>query len=290
MRMTSCLLLAFSLMVLRAQPGWPVEPFDTALYAKLLTRYTRSVPDTAGTRVDYRGLSKSPDWPLLIESLEGSRPERLTTRSEKLAFWINAYNILAINLVVRHYPVSSIRDIGSLLVPVWRIDAGVVGGTSYTLDQVEHEILRPLKDPRIHAAIVCASVSCPSLRREPYSAATLDTQLDDSLRRWLSDPRKGMEIDRSSRVITLSAVFDWFAPDFARHGGVLEFLKPYLPEQERSWLAAHTQGVELRYFEYDWSLNDLEGNGREKATSAGQRPGQSRPPSGSASVSPAQPD
>ena len=147
MRMTSCFLLAFS-MVLRAQSAWAVEPFDTALYAKLLTRYTRSVPDTAGTRVDYRGLSKSPDWPLLIESLESSRPERLTTRSEKLAFWINAYNILAMSLVVRHYPVSSIRDIGSLLVPVWRIDAGVVGRKElYTRPSRARDPTAPRRSP-----------------------------------------------------------------------------------------------------------------------------------------------
>ena len=256
-RIASRALSAFPLLVLLGPSSWAAEPFDTALYASLLARFTLGVSDVAGTRVDYRGLSKSADWPRLVKSLASSRPERLTTRSEKFAFWINAYNILAINLVVRRYPVSSIRDVGSLLVPVWRIEAGVVGGKGYTLDQIEHEILRPLGDPRIHAAIVCASISCPPLRRDPYAAATLDAQLDDSLRRWLSDPRKGIEIDRSNRVVTLSVVFSWFEADFARHGGALKFLTPYIDEPERSWLTAHKGEVEVRYFEYDWRLNEL---------------------------------
>ncbi len=200
MRIRPWLGVAFPLVLvlLRAPVGQAAEPFDVDLYARLLAGYTRVVAGAAGTRVDYRGLTRSADWPRLLESLAESRPEKLATPAEKLAFWINAYNILTIDLVVQHYPVSSIKDVGSFVRPVWDLEAGVVGGKTYTLDQVEHEILRPLGEPRIHAAIVCASISCPPLRREPYRAAALDAQLDDSLRRWLSNPATrvvGREVD-----------------------------------------------------------------------------------------------
>ncbi len=259
MRIRPWLGVAFPLVLvlLRAPVGQAAEPFDVDLYARLLAGYTRVVADAAGTRVDYRGLTRSADWPRLLESLAESRPEKLATPAEKLAFWINAYNILTIDLVVQHYPVSSIKDVGSFVRPVWDVEAGVVGGKTYTLDQVEQEILRPLGEPRIHAAIVCASISCPPLRREPYRAAALDAQLDDSLRRWLSNPRKGARIDRSSRVITLSSIFKWFESDFEREGGVLEFLIPYLCDHERSWVITHRNEVRIRYFDYDWGLNDL---------------------------------
>jgi hypothetical protein len=91
--------------------------------------------------------------------------------------------------VRRHYPIDSIRSIGSFFSPVWKKTAGEIGGRSYTLYEIEHEILRPMGEPRIHAAIVCASLSCPPLRREPYRAAELEAQLEDNVRRWLADPR-----------------------------------------------------------------------------------------------------
>ena len=113
--------------------------FDEALYGQLLDRYTRAVPDTAGTRVDYRALSSSPRWRQLISSLEASSPAALRRREERLAFWINAYNVLAIDLVLQNYPVVSIRDIGSLFSPVWKREAGRIGGRSYSLHEIEHE-------------------------------------------------------------------------------------------------------------------------------------------------------
>ena len=95
------------------------ELLDEGPYAELLVRHTESVGSTVGTRVDYAALAASPDWKRLIRSLSRVEPAALATRDQKLAFWINAYNILAIDIVLRHYPVESIRDIGSLFRPVW---------------------------------------------------------------------------------------------------------------------------------------------------------------------------
>jgi hypothetical protein len=243
--------VALSLAVSRA------AAFDLDLYARVLAAHTRAVPDTAGVRVDYAALRGSADWRAVVASLAASDPTRLASREERIAFWIDAYNVLAIDLVVQGGPVASIRDLGSLLRPVWKREAGRIGGRAYTLDEIEHGILRKAGEPRIHAAIVCASVSCPSLAREPFRAATLDAQLAAALRRFLADPRKGARLDPERGVLTLSPIFDWFADDFAPAGGALAFVRPSLPEATRAWLAQHEGRVALDWFDYDWSLNGL---------------------------------
>jgi hypothetical protein len=234
----------------------PAQALDATLYAELLERHTRTVEDLARTRVDYRGLRSSADWSRLVASLERIDPAALATPDERLAFWINAYNILAIDLVVRNQPIESIRDIGSLLRPVWKREAGRIGGASYSLDRIEHGIIRPMGDPRTHAAVICASTSCPALRREPWRARELDAQLDDAVRIWLADEGKGLRIDREDESVTLSRIFDWFEEDFETQGGTLAFVARYAPEPSRSWLARHPD-PDLEYFDYDWRLNGL---------------------------------
>jgi hypothetical protein len=212
------------------------------------------VEDVASTRVDYAALQGSADWERLLASLRGTDPARLATRAERLAFWINAYNVLAIEVVRRHYPVESIRDVGNLLRPVWKRPAGEIGGRPYTLDEIEHAILRPLGEPRIHGAIVCASLSCPPLRREPYRAADLDAQLDDNVRRWLADPRKGARLERAAGTLWLSPIFDWFAEDFG--GDVLGFVARHLAQDDAAWVRAERGSLRVRRLDYDWGLND----------------------------------
>ena len=231
-----------------------VRALDLDLYAELLERHTLAVDDIASTRVDYAALRTNADWARLVDSLATSDPKSLATREERLAFWINAYNILAIDLVRRNHPVDSIRSIGSFFSPVWKRPAGKIGGRSYTLDEIEHQILRPMRDPRIHAAIVCASLSCPPLRREPYRSERLAAQLEDNVRRWLADPRKGVHIDRSTRTLELSRIFDWFAGDFK--AGVLPFVASHVSPTDAGWIRSQGESLRIRYFDYDWSLND----------------------------------
>jgi hypothetical protein len=221
-----------------------------------LQRHTREVPDTARARVDYRGLARSEDWKRLVTNLARTTPEKLQTREEKLAFWINAYNALAIQLVVANQPVDDVRDIGSLLRPVWKRKAGVVGGRPISLGWIEHEVLRPMGEPRVHTAIVCASVSCPTLRREPWRAAILDAQFGDALRIWLADREKGLRIDARARTLYLSRVFDWFADDFGGRGNLLAYLKPYMTAEDRAWLKENPR-PRVRHLDYDWRLNGL---------------------------------
>lgn len=230
---------------------------DRDLHAALLQEYTREVEDAAQVRVDYRGLRDEPRWRELVASIEATDPAALGSREARLAFWIDAYNVLAIDVVVRERPEESIRDVGSFLFPAWKRSVATIRGRERSLDEIEHEILRPMGEPRIHGAIVCASVSCPPLRREPYRPERLDAQLRDNVRRWLADPRKGLRVDRDTETVWLSPIFEWFEEDFEAAGGVRAFVWRHAPEAEARWLAAHGDGIRVRYLDYDWSLNAL---------------------------------
>lgn len=234
----------------------PAAAFDAALYAELLTQHTRSVADTAGTRVDYTALASSAEWRRVVASLASGEPEPGAPRAAVLAFWINAYNVLAIDVVLAGYPLDSIKDRGGFLTPVWKLEAGRVGGRVVTLHEIEHEILRPLGDPRIHAAIVCASTSCPSLQREPFRAADIDAQLDAAMQAFLADPNKGLRIDRAAVSVQLSSIFDWFAKDFGGESALLAYVARYAPERDRAWLTANADTADVEFFDYDWGLND----------------------------------
>jgi hypothetical protein len=226
---------------------------DLDLYGRLLERHTRAVDDTAGTRVDYAALRGDPDWQRLVEGLAAA-PEP-TAPAERLAFWINAYNVLVIDLVARNHPLASIRDVGSLLRPVWKIEAGHAAGRAVSLDEIEHTILRPLGEPRVHVAIVCASTSCPSLAREPFRAERLDAQLDAAARAFVANTEKGARIESGS--LRISKIFDWFGEDFVASGGVLAFVRRHATPDLRAAIDQLGPKPRLIFFDYDWSLNGI---------------------------------
>jgi hypothetical protein len=226
------------------------------LYAPLLARHTRETPDVAGVRVDYAAIAADPDWRAFVAALaEAPVPADSAPRAERLAYWIDAYNALAIDLVARNLPLASIRDLGSLLRPVWRRSAGTLGGRSRSLDEIEHAILRPMGEPRVHAAIVCASTSCPSLAREPWIPARIETQLDAAARRFVGDRAKGARVEGG--VLRLSSIFDWFEGDFAASGGVPAFVRRYADPALAAEIAALGPDPRIEYLGYDWSLNGV---------------------------------
>ncbi|MBK7950052.1 MAG: DUF547 domain-containing protein [Deltaproteobacteria bacterium] len=227
---------------------------ELALYARLLEVHTRATTTLAGTEVDYGSLVGSRELDRLVAQVETSRPSQLD-RPGQLAFWINAYNILTLDLVRKHHPIASIKDIGSFFSPVWERTVATVEGRRLSLDAIEHTILRPMGEPRIHAAIVCASKSCPALRRTPFRPETLEADLDDAVRRFLASPGKGVAIDRAAGTIRVSKIFDWFEADFAAQGGVRAFLAAHLPPSEAAWLRGPGRDAAIRSFDYDWSLN-----------------------------------
>jgi len=241
-------------MALVPSPAWA---FDFSGWNGLLKKHVG--PTTlAGVRligVKYPDLKRDPAYAELVQNLKLFKPATLKTPQEKLSFWINVYNIMAVKMVLDHYPVDSIKDAGSLFGSVWKKTVGEVGGQKMTLHAIEHEILRKMGDPRIHAAIVCASISCPDLRREAFTPDQLEAQLDDQLKKFLANPGKGLQVDRKDGRITLSKIFKWFKEDFESKGGVLPFLSRYAPEKDRAFLK--NGGGKISYLGYNWDLNKL---------------------------------
>ena len=171
---------------------------------------------------------------------------------EKLAYYINLYNAATIQLIIRHYPIESIKDIGSKIqIPFintpWQVKFIKIGIEDYNLDNIEHNIIRKGYDePRIHFALVCAAVSCPRLRNEAYLAEKLDDQLTDQARKFLSHTGKNKI---SKNELEISKIFQWFTGDFTKKGKIQEFLNQYT-EVEIS------PDADIKYMDYNWALND----------------------------------
>jgi hypothetical protein len=243
----------------------PVADFshDYPRYTELLQRHV----DTDGW-VDYDGLIA--DSVLLrqaADALANLAKDSLEqfTASQKLALWINAYNLLTLKSVAEAYPVKSIKDIDG----VWDKRRFQVGGRSVTLEDIEHRILRQgFNEPRIHFAIVCASISCPALRHEPYLAPSLSQQLRDATLRFLTDSIRN-RFSPDFREAKLSQIFEWSGRDFAKSymstipadqpkeiRAVLNFIAEALPDSIGRFL--RDEEVVVSYLDYDWGLNSQE--------------------------------
>ena len=245
-------------------------------YARLLAAHVRpgTITGTTLNLVDYAAVKSDPSYAQALGDLAAAQPEALGTASDRFAFWANAYNLLAIKAVVDRYPVASIKDGGGLLRPIWKQPIGEVAGKPYALDDVENGILRKeFHEPRVHFAIVCASVSCPDLRAEPYDGSSLEAQLDDQTRRFLANPRKGLLPGPDGKTAQVSSIFKWFRDDFAQAGGVAAFIRAHADPAVRSKVMGLTDGG-LSYLAYDWSLNDLarDEHGASPASGAGATP------------------
>jgi hypothetical protein len=175
------------------------------------------------------------------------------SREQQVALWVNAYNAFTVRLILDHYPLKSIREIGVLPGAAWREKFIAMGplvgkGAKLSLNDVEHEILRKqFPDARLHFALVCASKSCPELRAEAYRAERLGEQLDDAGRRFLADASKNQLTGATWKV---SSIYKWYREDFERDGpGLLPFLRRV------SGAPKDAATPELEFLEYDWSLN-----------------------------------
>jgi len=195
---------------------------------------------------------------------------------DRIAFWINAYNGLTLKLIVDNYPIDS-SFLRSIVFPKnsimqipgrWKKVTFEVMGEPMTLDAIEHKVLRTQFDePRIHMALVCAALSCPELRNEPFVADRLEEQLDDQAREFLANEDK-FRIDREKGVVYLSAIFDWFTGDFVgRYGtgdpagkrseetqAVINFVGRYVSDADAAYLASGDYRV--KHLDYDWTLNE----------------------------------
>lgn len=182
-----------------------------------------------------------------------------TSRDDRLAFWINAYNALTLKGILMKYPTKSIRDHTPLVggYNIWKDLLLWVDGKEYSLNNIEHDILRKMGEPRVHFVLVCASKGCPPLRRQAYTAEKLDEELSANARKFFATPGN-FRLDESEHAVGVSELFRWYGEDFAPTSrGVIQALRPYFPAGEKiPWLDAADLTVD--YLEYDWSLNDQE--------------------------------
>jgi len=240
-----------------------------AAWDALLKRHVVVAQNGGSSRVDYAGFHA--DRSALQAYLDGLSSVTETeyrgwTREQQLAFLINAYNAYTINLVLARYPdLKSIKDLGSFLKSPWKKEFFMLLGAERSLDGVEHGLIRApgaFDEPRIHFAVNCASIGCPMLRDNAYVGERLDSQLEDSVRRFLGD-RSRNRYDAASGELEVSRIFDWYQADFEKGNrgisSVPQFLARYadfLADGAVARAAVRQGRAQIRYLDYDWTLND----------------------------------
>ncbi len=260
-----------------AQTAQDLTPFDQnhTIFNKLLQE---NVDDA---KVNYQGFIDSAEFTNYLKSLNNITPDDFNTwtDSQKTAFWINSYNAFTIKAIIDHYPIQrSFTLVGIFYAPknsilqipgVWKKLQFQAVGQNITLDHIEHGILRKeFNEPRIHAAINCASISCPDLRNEAYIADKIDKQLDDSSKNFVNSKTKGVLIDKNKSKIKVSKIFKWFGDDFFsnyhkqefndksdKQNGTLGFIYKYINDDEKEYILSGD--YKLKYLSYDWGLNEL---------------------------------
>ena len=225
-----------------------VSSVDHAAFDKLLKEHV-----TAKGLVDYKGFKADEKaFNQYLETLSKNPPTDKTPEKEQMAYWINAYNAYTIRLILDNYPVKSIKDIGPknqipFVNTPWAKKFFTIGGSKTSLDNIEHGTLRKkYNDPRVHFALVCASISCPRLRNEAYTAAKLDAQLDDQGRDFLNDPSKN-KVGKDKAQ--LSNYFNWYKGDWKDNGqSVAKWVNKYATTKM-------DDNASVSFLDYNWNLN-----------------------------------
>ena len=191
--------------------------------------------------VNYKGLLKeSTSLDNYLQMLSNTNLADLST-TEKIAFWINAYNAFTVKMILDHYPVASIMDIGE--GKIWDRKWIIVGGKTYSLNDIEkNELLKKYKDPRFHFAVNCAAASCPPLANRAWAGEDLNIMLDERTRLFIADKNYNV-IEKN--LIRVSKIFNWYAGDF---GNLILFLNKYSETEISS-------NARIEFFEYNWDLN-----------------------------------
>lgn len=198
---------------------------------------------SAQGKVDYPSFQKEePKLNQYVQFLSKTVPSKDASKNKKLAYWINAYNAFTVKLILKHYPLKSIQDLQN----PWKQKFIKLGDQSYSLEQIENDILRNYGDPRIHFAINCASQSCPKLNNHKYQATKINEQLDEAVTSFLEDSSKN-KIQKDK--ISVSKIFDWYQDDFKEAGGVIPFINQFSKIKVSS-------SAQIEYKKYDWSLNE----------------------------------
>jgi len=163
-------------------------------------------------------------------------------KEERLAYYINLYNAGTVQLILENYPLESIKDI----FRPWGKDRLMIGDKEYSLGEIEHDILRKMKEPRIHFAINCASFSCPKLLNEAFTASKMEEQLEKATSNFINDPSKN---NISPKSVELSKIFKWYKGDFTEKNSLVDYINKYSDKEV-------SKDSEINYLTYDWRLNE----------------------------------
>jgi hypothetical protein len=215
---------------------------QTSIFDSLLQKNV----DKTG-RVDYQSLKNNET---LLDNylayIQNNEPTKDWSSNKKKAFWINTYNAYTIKIILNNYPLKSIRDIKIDGETAWKIPFVKIGQKRYTLDQIEHKILRKkFNDPRIHVGINCASVSCPRLWNFAFTEDNIASSLDNLMKEFINDTTRNKI---SKKNVALSEIFNWFSKDFIKNGTIINYLNTYAAIKI-------SEKASIKYLTYDWSLN-----------------------------------
>ncbi|MEZ4822008.1 MAG: DUF547 domain-containing protein [Ignavibacteria bacterium] len=190
--------------------------------------------------------------------LKNFEPYAISDDTERLAFWINVYNIYTIDLITQYYPLNSILEIEERSgTNPWTMEfIEMAGGRKYSLDEIEKEIIIPkYNEPRIHYALVCAAESCPVIIAEAYTPEKLVNQFDTQAGIFLNDKSKNY-LDRKDNALYLSMIYKWYGRDFIKKdSSVVDHVKKYINESDREFINLNDT-KQLEYLDYSWKLND----------------------------------
>jgi uncharacterized protein DUF547 len=261
--------LAIFFLILPLEGALAAFDHEHKAWTELLHKHVVVIDGGVASQVRYAGFAR--DRAALRAYLErlsavGAPEFEGWSKPQRLAFLINAYNAFTVEKILTRYPdIKSIRDFGILIGNPWKDKFFRLLGTDMSLDNIEHDTIRvpgSYDEPRIHFAVNCASVGCPMLRDEAYTADRLDQQLEDQTRRFLSDRSRNRYEGQSGRL-EVSSIFDWYGKDFSRgwkgFHSVEQFLAKYAdrladaPDQQQR---IREQKAALKFLDYDWRLND----------------------------------
>ncbi|MBT8387674.1 MAG: DUF547 domain-containing protein [Ignavibacteria bacterium] len=237
------------------------------LFTKILSDYV------INGLVNYKDLKVDIRLQEYLNQLANADPQKIESEKEQLAFWINAYNAYTLKIICDAYPIESINEIhsgGRIISHIfgstaWDKDIANVNNTKLTLNNIEHEIIRKnFNEPRIHFALVCASISCPKLRNEAFEGHKLDKQLEEQAITFFNDETKN-RFDIKNKVVYLSKILNWYDDDFGENDEqILLYIGNFLSRNKTEQLKNYLYDFEIEYMDYDWGLNDSRGEKSNK--------------------------
>jgi Protein of unknown function, DUF547 len=260
--MSRLLVLLFALLCGHA--AYAQFDHNHAVWDTLVKKHVKWLPDNKQSRVDYAAFkAERAELKKVLEAMSAVPKAEFDAWSapQRMAFLINAYNAYTVELILTQYPnLKSIKELGTVFQSPWKKKFYMLLGEDRYLDWIEHEQLRPLyNDPRVHGAVNCASIGCPALRNEAFTATKLDAQLDDGMLRFMSDRTRNRIQDGKLEV---SSIFKWFREDWEKgHKGYTKLEDVFakyaaqLSDNPADQAKLRAKTVPVSFLEYDWSLN-----------------------------------